>query len=52
MKKDSLKKLIYIAIPVLVLLVMFFMFSNRSTSNCTYSDVVYQFQKQNVERYR
>ena len=51
MKKDSLKKLIYIAIPVLVLLVMFFMFSNRSTSNCTYSDVVYQFQKQNVESF-
>lgn len=51
MKKDNLKKLIYIAIPVLVLLVMFFMFSNRSTSNCTYSDVVYQFQKQNVESF-
>ncbi|MGN1126801.1 MAG: ATP-dependent zinc metalloprotease FtsH [Ruminococcus sp.] len=39
------------AIPVIVLIVLFFMFSNRSTSNYTYSDVIYQFQNQNVESF-
>lgn len=47
----NLRKLIYIAIPVVVLIVLFFMFSNRSTSNATYSDVIYQFQNQNVETF-
>ncbi|MDD6645685.1 MAG: ATP-dependent zinc metalloprotease FtsH [Oscillospiraceae bacterium] len=47
----NLKKLIYIAIPVVVLIVLFFMFSNRSTSTATYSDVVYQFQNQNVQKF-
>ncbi|MGN0475794.1 MAG: ATP-dependent zinc metalloprotease FtsH [Ruminococcus sp.] len=49
--KGNLKKLIYIAIPVIVLIVLFFMFSNRSTSSYTYSDVIYQFQNQNVESF-
>ena len=47
----NLRKLIYIAIPVVVLIVLFFMFSNRSTSSATYSDVIYQFQNQNVETF-
>ena len=47
----NLKKLIYIAIPVVVLIVLFFMFSNRSTTTATYSDVVYQFQNQNVQKF-
>ena len=47
----NLKKLIYIAIPVVVLIVLFFMFSNRSTSSATYSDVIYQFQNQNVQKF-
>jgi cell division protease FtsH len=52
MKNSSnLKKLIYIAIPVLVLVLVFFMFSTRTTSDCTYSDVIYQFQNQNVKSF-
>ena len=50
-EKGNLKKLIYIAIPVIVLIVLFFMFSNRSSSSYTYSDVIYQFQNQNVESF-
>jgi cell division protease FtsH len=47
----NLKKLIYIAIPVIVIIMVFFMFSTRSTSDCTYSDVIYQFQNQNVKSF-
>lgn len=49
--KSNLKVLIYIAIPVIVLILLFFMFSNRSTSNYTYSDVIYQFQNENVKSF-
>ncbi len=49
--KSNLKKLIYIAIPVVVLIVLFFMFNNRSTSTFTYSDVIYQFENQNVKSF-
>lgn len=47
----NLRKLIYIAIPVVVLILLFFMFSNRSASNSTYSDVIYQFENQNVKSF-
>ncbi len=51
MKASGLRKLIYIAIPVAVLILLFFMFSDRSTQTNTYSDVIYQFQNQNVKSF-
>ncbi len=49
--KGNLKKLLYIAIPVLVLIGLLYMFSTSSASDNTYSDVIYQFQNQNVKSF-
>ena len=49
--KGNLIKLLYIAIPVLVLIGVFYMFSFSPSSTNTYSDVIYQFQNHNVKSF-